>query len=102
MRISVVIFWIVALCGLVFGYQCFERAYCLHIQGCNRAPKIVAICFSETSVSTYKQTQCYNPVAHLGHLHRSEKHESHLYNEELNNLILKIILFSILTTIYFK
>jgi hypothetical protein len=31
-KMSVVVFWVMMLCGLVGGYQCFELMYHLHLQ----------------------------------------------------------------------
>jgi hypothetical protein len=33
--LSVSAFWVVMLCVLVGGYQCFEGTYCLHFKGSN-------------------------------------------------------------------
>jgi hypothetical protein len=35
MKVSVVVFCVVAPCGIVGGYQSFEGTYCLHLQGEN-------------------------------------------------------------------
>jgi hypothetical protein len=40
------IFWFVAPCSVVGGYQRFGKTYCFYLQGQNAV-------FSETSVSTY-------------------------------------------------
>jgi hypothetical protein len=32
-NMSLVVFWVVTLCGLVGGYHHFEGTYCLHLQG---------------------------------------------------------------------
>jgi hypothetical protein len=34
-KMSMLVFWIAMLCGLVCRYQCFKRKYCLHLQGFN-------------------------------------------------------------------
>jgi hypothetical protein len=32
-KMSIVVFWVVTACGLVGGYQRFEKKYRLHLQG---------------------------------------------------------------------
>jgi hypothetical protein len=67
----IVVFWIVTPCSLVGAYQRFGGTYRLHLQGSfshvgryqhfGGRVKMKEIRSSETSVTTYKKTRCYNP-----------------------------------------
>jgi hypothetical protein len=61
-KMSMLVFWVVTPCGLVGRYQRFRGTYCLLLQGFlspSSAPKMEALCFSETLVSTFKSTRRY-------------------------------------------
>jgi hypothetical protein len=62
-KMSVLFFWIVTLCGLVCTYS-FGEACCLHLQAE----------FSKMLISTYKSTQCNNTKGR----HREKEHYSEL------------------------
>jgi hypothetical protein len=69
--VDCVAFWAVLLCSLVGGYGRFEGRYRL-------SPKMEAMHFSETSVSTsiYKSTRHHNTGYHNQHLHRLQNLKS--------------------------
>jgi hypothetical protein len=60
-KMSVFIFWVVTPCGPVGRYQSFGETYCPHLQGrAEAAPKMEAVRFSETLVSSFKSIRRYN------------------------------------------
>jgi hypothetical protein len=61
LKMSMVVFWVVTLCGHVDGSHLFGGLYCLHLQ-----LQMEAVCFSELSVPTYKSIWCHNPEHHHG------------------------------------
>jgi hypothetical protein len=55
---SLVVFWVVMLCGFVCGYQYFGGTYRIHLQW---RRKMRAVCFSKTLVTTCRATWHHNP-----------------------------------------
>jgi len=54
--IQVEVFWVVTLCNVMVGYQCFRDPCCLHVQG-HFTLKMEVACTSEMAVSYHKTTQ---------------------------------------------
>jgi hypothetical protein len=48
-KMLMLVFWIVMLCGLVGRYQCFGGTFCFHLRA--------SVCSSERLVCTYESTQ---------------------------------------------
>jgi hypothetical protein len=57
-EIQIEVFWVVMLCSVVVGYQCFRGSCCLHVQG---EVKMEAVRTSETLVSYCNTTKHCNP-----------------------------------------
>jgi hypothetical protein len=55
------VFWVVTLCGICRYTNVSEK----HVFICSLALKMETLCFSETLVTTYKSTWCYNPENHI-------------------------------------
>jgi hypothetical protein len=56
-KMLVLLFWVVAPCGLVGGYKCFRGTHCLHLQGRRRQyvpPKRRCLPTSPYGVATKK------------------------------------------------
>jgi hypothetical protein len=62
LNMSILLFWVVTLYGLVGRYQRFREIFCLHCPASSL--KMETVFFSETLVSTYKSTWWHNPEEH--------------------------------------
>jgi hypothetical protein len=40
-KICIVVFWVMMVCSLTEGYQCFEGTYCLHVPDRSESSKDV-------------------------------------------------------------
>jgi hypothetical protein len=78
---QVKVFWVVTLCNIVVGYQYFRGSCYLQLK--NFTLKMETARTSETLISYYNTTQCYNPEDLNLNLHHHENLKSHIKNKTI-------------------